>query len=153
MKFLTNPVWRAVAGITFMLAAASVQATTDHPWAPTTVGLHLVSAHSNQSQAWREFNPGVYLRWSNGATVGTYLNSVNRQSFYLGWTGDWPVARRASLGLTLGAISGYSRPVQPLVVPSLRVGVTERASVRTAIVINPRPGGANALHLSAEWRF
>ncbi len=142
-----------LAVIVVVLAFAFTPRVNASELLPTTVGLHLVSAHSNQAQDWREVNPGVYLRWSNGATVGTYLNSVNRQSVYLGWTGDWPIASRASVGLTLGAITGYSRSVLPLVVPSLRVGITERASVRTAIVINPRPGSAHALHLSAEWSF
>jgi hypothetical protein len=119
---------------------------------PATVGLHLRSWHGHDPAGrWNNTNPGVYARWGNGATVGAYHNSQRRTSAYVGWTGDWPLTERISAGVTVGLISGYDRHVLPMAVPSVRVALGERTSLRTSLALNPRKSGASALHLSIEW--
>ena len=143
--------------------AAQAHATTNteapaQPWAPTTVGVHLVSHHSSYRQPWNDTNPGVYARWSNGLTLGTLRNSERAQSVYAAWSKDWPVVQTTSArlhaGITLGAVSGYQRaPLLPLVAPSLRIGIGAHAGLRTTFLLNPTKSGASAVHLSAEWSF
>jgi hypothetical protein len=141
------------AFIALVLALAFTPGVKASELLPTTVGLHLVSKHSNNNADWENTNPGLYAVWSNGATVGTYHNSMRRQSVYAGWSGNWPITQRVSAGITLGAITGYSRPVLPLIVPSLRVGITDHAALRLSFIVNPLKNSAHAVHVSAEWSF
>ena len=153
---------RLIATLAAALLATTAQAqqadTTAPAWAPTTVGVHLVSRHSSYAQRWNDTNPGVYARWSNGLTVGTFHNSERAQSVYAAWSHDWPVVEAAgaslNAGITLGAVTGYQRaPLLPLVAPSLRLGIGQHAGLRATFLFNPTKGGAHAVHLSAEWSF
>jgi hypothetical protein len=148
---------------------------------PTVVGLHLVSYHaekggssSSGDRGWNNRNPGVYAMWGNGATVGTFKNSLYRQSTYLGWT----ISDSSNLAsLTLGVISGYDKitsgmgdhqdvrcdsthgcrlvnlksVILPLVVPSVRIGIMGGLSARLSLLAVPKQPAA--AHLSLEWRF
>ena len=107
---------RTIALAAALLAiAAQAHATTDipaNPWAPTTVGVHLVSHHIDAGERrWNNDNHGIYARWDNGITLGTLRNSLNRQSHYAAWTYQRPITRSLSAGLTLGVMSGYDRLV------------------------------------------
>lgn len=76
---------------------------------PEVVGLHLVSHHFSDGDrpgGYRNENPGVYARWKNGFTLGTYRNSVSQTSAYIGWTFSDSHDRFA---ITLGAVSGYNK--------------------------------------------
>jgi hypothetical protein len=130
---------------------------------PTVVGVHLVSYHAEKGgssdpgdQGWNNKNPGLYARWGNGLTVGAYRNSLYRNSAYLGWTFSDSIDRFA---ITLGAVSGYDKitdgpgdyqavrcdsangcrtvslksVILPLLVPSVRLGITERFSARLSL--------------------
>jgi hypothetical protein len=68
------------------------------------VGLHLVSIHVPAHEGQHNFNPGIYGRLVNGVTLGTYLNTLGKQTFYGGYT-----VERGPFALTLGAASGYQR--------------------------------------------
>jgi hypothetical protein len=147
---------------------------------PAVVGLHLVSYHaekggssSSGDRGWNNRNLGVYARWDNGATIGTFKNSLYRQSAYLGWTvSDYS----NTVSLTLGAISGYDKitsgmgdhqdircdksgcrlvnlksVILPLIVPSVRIGITEKLAARIAILAVPKH--PVAAHLALEWGF
>lgn len=98
-----------------LLSTAASAAQPASPLLPTTVGLHLVSHHLGSNGArWNNNNTGVYARWSNGFTVGTLRNSLNRQGTYAAWTWQHTPASapRVTLGLTAGITSGYDRLVQ-----------------------------------------
>jgi hypothetical protein len=137
--------------ITLLFAALTTHA---QGLMPETIGLHLGSKHSSYKQDWNDANFGVYARWGNGITLGTLRNSERAQSYYAGWTGDWSLTKRIDAGLTLGLITGYKRaPVLPMVVPSLRLAVTENLGLRTSYIFNPDRQGAHVLHISAEWKF
>jgi len=142
---------RTIATLALLFAALTTHA---QGLMPETVGLHLASKHSSYKQQWNDANVGVYARWGNGITLGTMRNSERTQSYYAGWTGDWALTKRIDAGLTLGLITGYKRAkVLPMVVPSLRLAVTENLGLRTSYIFNPDKGGAHALHISAEWKF
>lgn len=95
------------------------------------------------------FNPGIYYRNDEGWTVGGYYNSLRQTSFYAGYTLQY-----RALGLTVGGATGYEAPVQPLLVPSLRLFSNEKFSARLAYI--PRVEkriASNVLHLTVEYSF
>jgi hypothetical protein len=138
-----------------------------------TVGIHLVSAH--QHGGLNNINPGVYARLDNGVTVGAYRNSYKRTSAYLGYTAE-TFADRVSLGLTVGAITGYQsisgpqfcpegnheapgfpcinegKRVQLMFVPSIAYHGGEYA-VRLGIIPRPSTKDIAAVHLMFERSF
>lgn len=109
------------------------------------VGLHVATWHSYGH--FNNVNPGVYAECSNGLTVGTYENSVFKQSVYVGKT--WTDATD-HFELTAGAITGYGG-VKPLLVPSIKFHVTEHSAFRLSL-LKP-PWGPTAVHFSLEWKL
>ena len=106
-----------------------------------TVGLHLGSVHLPKKD-FNNVNPGIYYRWDNGATLGTFYNSERRQSVYAGWSWQWGWA-----GLTAGAITGYRRSaVLPLLAPSVKLG-----HWRVVVLPKVEKTGATVIHLTMEF--
>jgi hypothetical protein len=124
---------------------------------------------------WNNRNVGAYARWDNGFTVGAFRNSLHRKSAYIGWTltdGDDRFA------ITLGAVSGYDkvvadgtgdhqavrcdaehgcrmvslkRTILPLIVPSVRLPITNQLSARVALLAPARKPAA--VHFALEWKL
>jgi hypothetical protein len=117
-----------------------------------TVGLHLVSAH--QHGGLNGINPGIYARFDNGLTVGTYRNSYGRQSVYAADTFETDQVHGFSAALTVGAITGYpAAKVMPMLAPSVAYHFGADA-VRLALVPKPPSHGSSAaLHLMIEHVF
>lgn len=164
----------SAAQIGLMLLAMAVGSALQRPPAAQTVGLHLGTAHATPTytvtgrvldpqtlqpigtyERRRRFegrNPGVYVRLDGGATLGVLRNSYGTTSAYAGWTWQTDADRYA---ITLGVITGYpGRAVAPLVVPSVRIGLTDATSARLSLLPRPPGGdGSAGLHLSLERRF
>lgn len=104
---------RALVAAALALAASAAGAQT--------VGLHLVSHHFPSESYLHDVNPGVYVRFDNGATLGAYRNSFGRASAYAGWT-----LEHGPFALTLGAVSGYQvkRTVGPTTCAQVGTGVS-----------------------------
>lgn len=126
-----------------------------------TVGAHLGTYHIRPG--YNNINPGVYVRWGY-FTAGTYHNSINKQSTYVGLTYEWETPSWpliSAVALTAGGVSGYpARSVIPFVMPSLRFDVYKDVSLRTALVpeplfVNRKLTGIRAagVHFSIERRF
>lgn len=147
---------------------------------PSVVGVHVFSYHIQKGGSpdgrgqWNNHNPGIYARWDNGLTVGTYENSIYRRTTYLGWTLHDDADRFA---VTIGVMTGYDklsndpdaryayrcdgphgcREVRvkdtfvPMIVPSVRLGITESLSARVAAVV--QPGGPPLLHFMLEYQL
>ena len=147
---------------------------------PAVIGLHLRSVHHDDGKApdgsfgWNDNNVGAYARWSGGLTVGAFRNSLYRTSAYVGWTVSDSADR---FSLTLAAMSGYDRltdgagdyqavrcdkvngcrkvhlkrVIVPVLVPSVRAGLTDRLGVRISVIAPP--GQPAAVHFSLEWRL
>ena len=114
--------------------------------ADTIYGLHLGSHHL-PARDFNNFNPGAYVRWSNGITVGGYYNSERKTSAYVGYTYEW-----GSLAVTLGGITGYKRmAVLPMIVPSVKLGKINDATFRLAALPKLEKSGAAVLHLMVEF--
>lgn len=143
--------------------------------AGVTLGVHLASAHIPARSYEHNFNPGIYARdEASGVTLGTYHNSLGRQTFYVADTiGSGP------LNITLGVATGYKRHVQygqqcppeitgykacyiqspgrkaylaPIVAPSVTLpeigGMTPRLTY-----LPGSAGSSNVFHLSVEHKF
>lgn len=109
------------------------------------IGAHLATASDHRG--YETITPGLYLRADSCLTLGAYRNSVGSRSLYAGCTlqsGPW--------ALTVGAVTGYGRPLAPLVVPSYRWAIGAHSSARIALIPAP-PGGAAALHFAVERAF
>lgn len=160
--------------IALALACASCAASALEP--PAVVGLNLGSVHAHDgkgpagARGWNNVNPGLYARWRGGFTVGAFRNSLYRNSVYAGWSFGAPTAR---FGLLVGMVSGYDRVtdgpgdysavrcsdtcrrvnldrvIAPMVVPSVRFGLTDRMAARLSVVASP--GAPVAVHLSIEY--
>jgi hypothetical protein len=117
-------------------------------WERPRIGLHVGSRHEPvrrpNGQKFNNSNPGVYLRWDNGMTVGSYRNSEYRTSVYAGWT--WANSA-CGPAVTFGVITGYAKGTIPLIVPSLCV----LDHVRVSFIPKIEPKGSNVLHLSLEF--
>jgi len=87
---------RSTILLVFALCALSVRAQV--------VGLHLASIHIPAHEDQHNFNPGIYARLDNGATLGTYHNTLGKQTFYAGYT-----LERGPFALTVGIANGYQR--------------------------------------------
>ena len=136
------PVLSHASSLALGMAALALIAHNAHA---DTVGLHVVSEHVPQ-RTFNNVNPGLYYRSDTGWTVGGYRNSLRRTSVYGGYSlGFGPLA------VTAGAVTGYQDPVQPMLVPSLRLFTHEGISARLAYI--PRVEkriSSNVWHLMVE---
>lgn len=114
--------------------------------ADTVYGLH-IGSHHLPAKDFNNFNPGAYVRWSNGITVGGYYNSERKTSAYVGYTHEW-----GNFAVTLGGITGYKRmTVLPMIVPSVKLGEINDATFRLAVLPKLEKSGATVLHLMVEF--
>jgi len=112
----------------------------------TTIGTHIATAHT--SPGFNDSNPGLYVRFENGFTAGSYFNSERRQSSYAGVT--FPVFDGA-FDVSVLALSGYLSGVVPAVVPSKRVNLGGGFSARLSLLAPPK--STAAFHFSLEKEF
>lgn len=109
-----------------------------------TFGLHAVSVHSRPG--FNGINPGFYYRAENGLTAGTYRNSENAHSMYAGYTHNL-----GAFDASIILVNGYrAAHILPTIVPSYAVQLGGGFALRTSLLLNPLPGGANAVHFSVE---
>ena len=108
-----------------------------------TLGLHIGSQH-DPARDFNNANPGAYYISDEGWTVGTYYNSERKQSVYAGKSWDFGPFR-----LQAGLITGYSRPVLPMVAPSVSLG----AGFRLTVLPKVERGGSSVIHLTWETKL
>lgn len=117
------------------------------------LGLHLMSYHDAGN--FNNVNPGIYIKHESGVTVGTYYNSVKRQSYYGGYTFK-PIDALPNLDVTVGVVTGYpSMPVAPLFIPSYTFYKSDDG-LRARAAFLPRFGDvqpANVIHFMVEKSF
>lgn len=110
------------------------------------IGVHMLSIHDKSG--FNTVTPGVYYKSQNGLTAGILNNSESRVGMYVGKTFE---SDEKVFGLTVGAITGYSATVTPIIVPSLYV---RPVGIRLSWLSKPpNTKGASALHISYERDF
>lgn len=120
--------------------------------APQSFGMHTVSVHS--ASGYNGTNPGLYLLWPSGVTLGAFHNSYQHDSAYAGWL--WRIDAANRFGVLLGAATGYGSTTErmllaPIVAPSVRWAWGSGMSARISLFPDPRKGAVQVLHLSFEW--
>ena len=125
---------------------AALIAASSAAWADVDrVGIHLGTKHAPGS-GYQDFNPGAYIVWQSGATLGAYRNSEGAGSVYAGWTWE-----RGPFGLSAFAVTGYRRgAVVPGLVPSVRLPLGEKTGARISYILAPEKRD-RAVHLSVEF--
>lgn len=131
------------------LVIAFVMLLAGPVFAENTIGLHTVSWHSGGECVNNE-NPGMYIQIDNGTTFGTYHNSCERQTFYVG--GEFFKHRFGPIEGAIFAMAGtgYFLPVTPAAFLTLKADLTKNDSVRLA---GHRWQNVTVLHLSVERSF
>ena len=138
--------------IAILLAAFAATAAAE----PVTVGVHLGSVHIPKKPYHNNVNPGVYVRYADW-TVGTYKNTISRQTVYLGYSKELGGGFEAMAG---GA-TGYQRKCEPVcygfsrgaVAPIIGLTYSPKTSgIRPRFWFTPGLMGASSvLHLSVEF--
>lgn len=153
---------KTYACILALAASAAAQART--------IGVDLVSDHIPAHADQNNVNPGVYALLDNGVGLGTYRNTLRRESFWLGYhfeTGPvtWIAGlisgyqrRETAVACAPGFtgcthISGNSRGyLMPFLSPSIALPEIAGATPRISFV--PGVGNSSSVfHLSVEWRL
>lgn len=120
--------------------------------AAMTVGIHVSSTHLDPeigpASGHNDSNPGLFLRNEAGYQVGTYYNSLRKQTFYAGRAWTLAGGGAADVVVFLGAGTGYTYALVPMAAISARVGPAR-------ISFTPRVGNVSSgvVHLSLETRF
>ena len=98
--------------------------------------MHGFSNHLNTDAAYNERNIGVGLHTKHDGVLyaaGTYKNSINRRSNYLATGREYPIAKYLHGGVIVGAVTGYSESVFPVLLPYISAG-SERFKIRIALM-------------------
>lgn len=126
------------------------------------VGIHLGSVHVDQNE-WlkankpNNVNPGVYVEFDSGLTLGTYRNTNRDQSAYVAYTHHFGKVGPLLPSVAVGIVSGYRDGLKPMIVPSIALEVhphiRPRLSYAPKIDSGAARTGAHIFHLSVEYRF
>lgn len=86
-----------------------------------------LSKHINTDKDFNEQNHGIGYKTNDGYLAGIYKNSLNKTSLYGGkeFQSDPILDDKLRLAIVLGLVSGYNKPVTPLVLPEVLYGNKE----------------------------
>ena len=125
-----------------LLMAMNVQASE------TNLILHSISKHIGTDRDYNEYNPAVGLELidgKHGFTVGTYIDSYKTRARYIGGL-YLPYKRKyVNMGLMYGVITSPSYvggKIIPMVLPYMKVKVTEYAGINTMLLPKFQSNGA-----------
>jgi hypothetical protein len=122
------------------LVAASLSAQAD------TMGVHVATWH--EKPGFNNVNPGLYYRTASGFQIGGYYNSNERLSLYAAQVWQW-----GWFSITAGVVTGYEKPIMPLILPSVRVLHTKDFDLNLSFIPQVTPKGSAAIHLSISKEF
>jgi hypothetical protein len=126
------------------LVAGVAQAEKD------TMGLHMGTYHSPNIDCGNDRNPGVYYtHGKTGLTLGTYYNSCQRQTEYVGWR----TPSIYGLGLMTVGATGYVKPVTFMVAPTLELNASRFVKDSSVRITGGSWEGMDVYHVSIERRF
>lgn len=107
------------------------------------IGIHMATAHVDADRPMNDTNPGIYVQATNNIVVGTYYNSIKRQTTYVGYTYSTKY-----VDFTTGVATGYNKSVIPMFVPSTKFG-----PIRVAYLPKMHITSAHIIHFSIEKEF
>lgn len=106
------------------------------------MGIHVGSSHIDPDRHFSNDNKGIYWKLDNKYVVGTYANSIGRQSTYV--VKEFRHSKYFSVGI--GAVSGYNNSVIPMVVPTFSV----TNNVKVSYIPKTNLSGAHVVHVMYE---
>lgn len=112
-----------------------------------------LSKHLGAKRDYNETNTGLGYATKGGLLLGGYENSFNRPSFYMAkeWKTDpyriGPIGLQ--LGLLGGAVTGYRRPISPLLMPEV---IGSMGAHQMALGLVPPAGDVNVPVLALQYR-
>lgn len=137
----------AVAGLAILAASVSAQAAEYFLLVPFT------SHHFSGS--YNEVNPGIGLDvrlWGDhGVQVGTYYNSIRRQTVYAAANVGLLRYENVRLGLLAGGMTGY--PISKVFIAPTLSYEGKRWGVDATFLAGKVAGGDNAVGFSFRYRF
>lgn len=137
----------ALAGLVAAVFLSSALWSDLHAEEKDTFGLHVVTYHSPNIYCDNGKNPGLYYSHEDtGATVGTYYNSCERQSYYAGWHSP----EVYGFGFMVAGVTGYVKPITPMIAPTFSIPLDKTISLR---ISGGSWDGMDVYHLSVEARF
>jgi len=103
--------------------------------------LHTVSYHFDREADYNNFNPGISYRFDNEVIVGTFYNSIRRESFYAGYRIKLP----ANFSVVVGGVTGYLKyDVWPAAIFTYTVPLASRWNLH----INAIPHETSFIHFA-----
>lgn len=114
-----------------LLALVSVASHADG-----NIGIHVGSWHSKPG--FNNFNPGVYYKSDDGWVIGTFQNSLDRNTTYVGGVIE---TRNKVYSLSLNVGTGYNSPLVLFPAPSVLLRKHHR------IIYLPEFGKQNPSHV------
>jgi len=121
------------------------------------VGLHLGSAHIDPYPTAPQLsgsNPGAYIQFKNDIVIGTFRNSLRKQSNYLAYAFPVFVSDEVEGSIVVGGITGYPQhKVTPLIMPVIRFKLSDHAGIRVGYLPKIQATQAHVLHFMVEYRF
>lgn len=137
-----------------ILAAASAAVFFCSAAQSQTLLSGFVSRHMSGDYNENNYGIGIRIddgRWS-GWAIGTYRNSIDRQSVYIGREWTWHVAGPVHIGALAGAATGYRTPIMPLALPEL---VVRFKRIEAAFLWQPidSKNATGFVALQLRWKF
>lgn len=109
-----------------------------------------MSKHDSDKKL-NEANHGIGYRSDYGYFVGYYVNSENRDSFYLGREFQHRLTPNLSVGLLAGAVTGYTHmSPAPLLLPEL---IFDYKKIETAVMVIPKLSGNVPTTVALQVRY
>lgn len=105
--------------------------------------MHLGTIHVNPDIPLNGVNPGIYVQSVDGITIGTYFNSINRQTAYVGYNIQY-----GKFGFLTGVATGYNSSGIPFIFPSYRL-----AQFRIVYLPKTIDTASHVIHFSIEKEF
>lgn len=123
------------------------------------IGIHLQSLHIDQTswlkqESINDHNYGVYVELNKGAILGTYRNTLNRQSNYAGYNHHFGEVFGVIPTISFVGITGYNTFfIVPAIVPSIARHFGNSWYGRITYIPKTDVTGAHVVHGILEKRF
>lgn len=116
-----------------------------------TLGFNTLTQHPGASPEdnLASKTPGIYAVSPENITFGAYSNSVGKTSLHVGKTFDSKFNLAGEkYSLTLGLVTGYEKPLLPMIVPSVKIG-----NMRITYIPEIKNFSYGALTAAVEFKF
>ena len=138
-----------VIGCIFTTAALATPFDTETFGKVDRIGVHTLTRHDPGYGA-NDINLGVFVVTDKNYTIGTYYNSIRKQSYYVGMsTNEW-----YRVTITGALVTGYWWAVTPVIIQSIRLYSFDQGP---SIFLSGGPklndDGQSILHITAVWRL